>query len=87
MTARGGGPTPKELRNMGPRGAPTYLLGIAKRWHRNLPSLAKEQNPEYQQLCLLTTCRSIELGKKKMQLTPSLSPCMMASCPVSTGYC
>jgi hypothetical protein len=24
---------------------PTYPLGIAERWHRNLPSLAKEWNP------------------------------------------
>jgi hypothetical protein len=24
MTERGGGPTPTELRNMGPRGVPTY---------------------------------------------------------------
>jgi hypothetical protein len=30
---------------MGPRGVPTYPLGIAERWHRNLPSLAKKQNP------------------------------------------
>ena len=45
MTARGGGSTPTELRNMGPRGVPTYPLGIAERWHRNLPSLAKERNP------------------------------------------
>ena len=46
MTARGGGPTPTELRNMGPRGVPTYPLGIAERWHRNLPSRAKERNPD-----------------------------------------
>jgi hypothetical protein len=46
MTARGGGPTPTELRNMGPGGVPTYPLGIAERWHHNLPSLAKERNPE-----------------------------------------
>jgi hypothetical protein len=47
MTARGGGAYPyaTELRNMGPRGAPTYPLGIAERWHRNLPSLKKERNP------------------------------------------
>ena len=45
MTARGGGPTPTELRNMGPWGVPTYPLGIAERWHRNLHSLAKERNP------------------------------------------
>ena len=45
MTARGGGPTPTELRNTGPRGVPTYPLGIAERWHRNLQSLAKERNP------------------------------------------
>ena len=45
MTARGGGPTPTELRNMGPRGVPTYPLGIAERRHRNLPSTAKERNP------------------------------------------
>ena len=45
MSARGGGPTPTEFRNMGPRGVPTYPLGIAERWHRNLPSLAKERNP------------------------------------------
>jgi hypothetical protein len=46
MTARGGGPTSTELRNiMGPRGVPTCPLGIAERWHRNLPSLAKEHTP------------------------------------------
>ena len=45
MTARGGVPTPPELRNMGPRGGPTYPLGIAERRHRNLPSLAEEHNP------------------------------------------
>ena len=46
MTARGGGPTPAELWNMGPRGVPTYpRVGIAERWHRNLPSLARERNP------------------------------------------
>ena len=45
MTARGGGPTPAELRGMGPRGVPTYPLGIAERWHRNLQSQAKERNP------------------------------------------
>ena len=44
MTVRGGGPTPTELRNMWPRGLPTYPLGIAKRWHRNLPSQANERN-------------------------------------------
>jgi hypothetical protein len=46
MTARGWVPTPPELRNMGPRGGPTYPLEIAERRHRNLPSLAKERNPE-----------------------------------------
>jgi hypothetical protein len=46
MTARGGGPTPTELRNMGPRGVPNYPLGIAERRHRSLPSLAKERNPD-----------------------------------------
>jgi hypothetical protein len=45
MTARGGGPTPTELRNRGLRGVPTYPLGIVKRWHHNLPSLAKERSP------------------------------------------
>jgi hypothetical protein len=50
MTARGGGPTPSELRNMGPRGVPTYPLGIAERWHRNLQSLAKERNPAFRGL-------------------------------------
>jgi hypothetical protein len=35
-------PTPSELWNMMPQGVPTYPLGIAERWHRNLPSLAKE---------------------------------------------
>ena len=45
MTARGGVPTPPELRNMGPRGGPTYPLGIAERRHRNQPSLVKERNP------------------------------------------
>jgi hypothetical protein len=47
MTARGGLPTPPELRNTGPRGVPstTYPLGIAERRHPNLPSLAKEHNP------------------------------------------
>jgi hypothetical protein len=44
MTARGGGPIPTELQNMGPRGVPTYLLKIAERWHRNLLYLAKECN-------------------------------------------
>ena len=39
------GPTHAELRNTGPRGVPTYPLGIAERWHRNLPSLEKERNP------------------------------------------
>jgi hypothetical protein len=33
MTARGGRPTPTELRNTGPRGVPTYPLRIAERWH------------------------------------------------------
>jgi hypothetical protein len=49
MTARGGGPNPRpnptELRNMGPRGVPTYPLRIAEWRHRNLPSLTKERNP------------------------------------------
>ena len=45
MTARGGVPTPLELRDMGPRGGPTYPLGIAERGHHNLPSIAKERNP------------------------------------------
>jgi hypothetical protein len=54
MTARGGGPTPTELRNMGPRGVPTYPLGIAERWHRNLPSLAKERNPVHARKIVLT---------------------------------
>ena len=45
MTARGEGPAPPELRNTGPRGVPTYPLGIAERRHRNLPSVAKEHNP------------------------------------------
>jgi hypothetical protein len=30
---------------MVPRGGPTHPPGIAERWHRNLPSLAKERNP------------------------------------------
>jgi hypothetical protein len=30
---------------MGPRGVPTYPLGIAERWHHNQPSLVKERNP------------------------------------------
>jgi hypothetical protein len=30
---------------MVPRWGPTLPLGIAERWHRNLPSLAKERNP------------------------------------------
>jgi hypothetical protein len=40
---------------MGPRGVPTYPIGIAERWHRNRPSLAKERNPAYYFLyhCLL----------------------------------
>jgi hypothetical protein len=46
MTARGGGPTPTGLRHQGPRGVP-YPLGIAERWHRNLPFLAKERNPAW----------------------------------------
>jgi hypothetical protein len=45
MTARGGVPTPTELLDMWPRGVPTYLLGIAERRHRNLPSMANERNP------------------------------------------
>jgi hypothetical protein len=53
MTARGGGPTPT-YRTYPYRTAaggtrrypvPTYPLGIAERWHRNLPSPAKERNP------------------------------------------
>ena len=38
-------PSPPELGNMVPRGGPALPLGIAERWHRNLPSLAKERNP------------------------------------------
>jgi hypothetical protein len=39
-------PSPPELGNMVPRWGPTLPLGIAERWHRNLPSLAKERNPD-----------------------------------------
>ena len=46
MSARGGVPTPTELRNMSRGGyLPTYPLGIVERRHRNIPSLAKERNP------------------------------------------
>jgi hypothetical protein len=31
---------------MVPRGGPTHPPGIAERWHRNLPSMAKERNPD-----------------------------------------
>jgi hypothetical protein len=44
-------PTPPELRNMVPRGGPTHPPGIAERWHRNLPSLAKERNPASASTC------------------------------------
>ena len=30
---------------MGPRGVPTYPLGIAERWHRNLPSWQRNATP------------------------------------------
>jgi hypothetical protein len=53
MTVRGGGPTPTELRNMWPRGVPTYPLGIAGRWHRNLSSRTKERNADYARVYLL----------------------------------
>jgi hypothetical protein len=40
-----GGPTyPPRIREHGALGSPTYSLGIAERWHRNLPSLAKKRN-------------------------------------------
>jgi hypothetical protein len=43
---RNRGPThPPRITEYGAPGGPTHPPGIAERWHRNLPSLAKERNP------------------------------------------
>mgnify|MGYP006932390248 CR=1 FL=1 len=53
MTARGGVPTPTELRNMSHGGyLPTYPLGIAERRHRN-PAYHPWQRNETQQRWLV----------------------------------
>jgi hypothetical protein len=49
---------------MGPRGVPTYPLGFAERWHRNLPSLAKERNPGISlTLARCARCRLLGAGQ------------------------
>ena len=45
MTARGGGTYPYRITEHGAAGGTDLPLGIAERWHRNLPSLVKERNP------------------------------------------